>query len=814
MRSIADTFCKSKPHESGQVSVSGRLDMSRAVATAKGRDCSAYGEDSITGFGQVNVVNALRSGDRSKASCLLSRLACENNYLGGDGFLYILEYCVKAPDPLFVMETWRKMEENGVYVSERCYILIIRAFCEGGYLDEAFNFLKNIGEHHCIHAILPLYNTFLGSCVQMRSLIHVNLCLDLMDHRLVGKNEVTYWELLKLAVWQQNISAVHEIRKEYVKYYSPSIFSLRQFIWSFTRLRDLQAAYEALQHMVALAFKDNEFFYRTGKGKLSSSRLDIPVPTSGTLSLEISGDRKIENSVSLLCEDFKATDTRLADLGNSDMIGMTSREVVGVKMRSLKSHDNKLLLKVLRWSFSDVIHACAQNHNCIMAKQLMLQMQHLGLEPSSHTYDGFIRVIVSERGSRDGIELLKIMERQNLKPYDSTLATLATGCSKDLELDLAEALLERISEAPCAHSYNAYLLACGILDKPERALRILAKMKKIDVLPDIRTYELLFSLFGNVNAPYERGNFPSQVDVAKRILAIEMNMVQNGVRHSHLSMKNLLKALGAEGMIRDMMHYLNTSSNHLCLVNNDLGTAMYNIVLHSLVEAKKGRIATEVFKSMKSCGILSDAATYNILIDCCRILECYKSACAVVSMMIRDGFSPQAETYIALIKILLEGEDFDEALNLFYKASSEGIKPNILLFNTILRGAFFQDRIDVVELIMEQMQQDKIQPDPSTCSYVFSAYASSGFHNTAMEALQVLSMRMISNEESILEEKRSEYEDLILAEDLEAESRIIQLFTDYKENLAVALLNLRWTAMVGFPISWSLNKNPWAKRFE
>lgn len=71
-------------------------------------------------------------------------------------------------------------------------------------------------------------------------------------------------------------------------------------------------------------------------------------------------------------------------------------------------------------------------------------------------------------------------------------------------------------------------------------MKILAKMKHLKILPDIRTYELLFSLFGNVNAPYEEGNMLSQVDAAKRINAIEMDMAKNGVQHSHLSMKNLV----------------------------------------------------------------------------------------------------------------------------------------------------------------------------------------------------------------------------------------------------------------------------------
>ena len=55
---------------------------------------------------------------------------------------------------------------------------------------------------------------------------------------------------------------------------------------------------------------------------------------------------------------------------------------------------------------------------------------------------------------------LKVMQQKNLKPLDSTLAKLSVGCSKDLELDLAEHLLDQISECPYPYPYNAFLAAC------------------------------------------------------------------------------------------------------------------------------------------------------------------------------------------------------------------------------------------------------------------------------------------------------------------------------------------------------------------
>ncbi|KAI5341815.1 hypothetical protein L3X38_009690 [Prunus dulcis] len=72
-------------------------------------------------------------------------------------------------------------------------------------------------------------------------------------------------------------------------------------------------------------------------------------------------------------------------------------------------------------------------------------------------------------------------------------------------------------------------------------------------------------------------------------------------------------------------------------------------------------------------------------------------------------------------------------------------------------------------------------------------------------------MRMICEDGSFPEKAEFE-DDFIFAEDLEAESRIVQFLKDSEENLAVALLNLRWCAVLGFPISWSPNQSPWARR--
>lgn len=123
-----------------------------------------------------------------------------------------------------------------------------------------------------------------------------------------------------------------------------------------------------------------------------------------------------------------------------------------------------------------------------------------------------------------------------------------------------------------------------------------------------------------------------------------------------------------------------------------------------------------------------------------------------------------------------------------------------------------QGQIHVIEYIVEHMHRAKVQPDPSTIAYTFCAYEEHELYNTAIEALQVLSMRMISKNARTLKKKITVFEDLILSEEPDAELRIIRAFKAAEEFLAMALLNLRWCAIMGSTISWSPEESLWARR--
>uniref|UniRef100_A0A1D1YHD1 Pentatricopeptide repeat-containing protein At1g76280 n=1 Tax=Anthurium amnicola TaxID=1678845 RepID=A0A1D1YHD1_9ARAE len=484
---------------------------------------------------QGQIVNVLRSGDKDKASKMLLSIGKHASFLRAEDFVNILDYCARSPDPLFVLETWRIMNENAVHIDKRCWTFIIQALSNGGYLKEAFRQLTFLGENDSTQPCLQWYNIFLNGCVKSQNIAHANNCLKLMDHQLIGKSEITYWELLKLAVWQENLSLAHEIWRDLRKYYSPSIISLRKFIWSFTRLGDLQSAYIILQYMVSVAVCESDSLRKSGEGRFLSSRLDIPMPAlvdlsdgllnnkgNGFSSRKLNGNLVTTKDALGLDDDYvssrenntlgtvegnfqmrkttvtishgtpgniNATDVEkdylhMQPFSSSSFSNVIRNEHESIAVRKQpsacstemmqengtridlrKDVSSAMTRKVLRWSFSDLIHACAQCRKYNMSEQLFLQMLDLGLKPSPHTFDGFVRAIISEKGVTYAMRVVQKIEKRNLKVNDDTFSALSVGYCELLDLDMAEFLLSQISASSpkFIYPFNAFLAACDVM---------------------------------------------------------------------------------------------------------------------------------------------------------------------------------------------------------------------------------------------------------------------------------------------------------------------------------------------------------------
>jgi hypothetical protein len=63
---------------------------------------------------------------------------------------------------------------------------------------QALKLLTLLGEKETTHGVLPIFNIFLSA--SRTNLNDVGSCLEKMEGHLLGKSEITYFELLKVCV--------------------------------------------------------------------------------------------------------------------------------------------------------------------------------------------------------------------------------------------------------------------------------------------------------------------------------------------------------------------------------------------------------------------------------------------------------------------------------------------------------------------------------------------------------------------------------------------------------------------------------------
>lgn len=153
-----------------------------------------------------------------------------------------------------------------------------------------------------------------------------------------------------------------------------SIIALRKFIWSFTRLGDLKSANRTLEQLVALASRGNISIARTVYGKLYSTRLDIPVPANDGLGSTILDLRKSKQHDSCTLSPSLYLPDTISASKELKFICMDEKKAKNPEINGPNGRKHSLLMKVLRWSFNDIIHGCAKEKNYMLAWKLILQV--------------------------------------------------------------------------------------------------------------------------------------------------------------------------------------------------------------------------------------------------------------------------------------------------------------------------------------------------------------------------------------------------------------------------------------------------------
>ncbi|KAL2611007.1 hypothetical protein R1flu_022699 [Riccia fluitans] len=721
-------------------------------------------------FGQL-----LKQGEESSASKVIRDMKSLDSALTVVVCNYLLNSCSKNRNPKMAKEVWNFMRSNKVRMNSVSYGCLIGALSRGGCIDEATELLKLLSKNN--EANLVMYNTVLNGCVHKKNKVHAERCIQLMEKQGISKDERTYVELIKLSGMLGDVSATKMWWTQLAQNFTPSPTARSCYIIALCRTNELTEARQALEDMVsAYGYgKLTKSVPLEGHGRERNSDFSAEEPYFYSQEFPESENDEIARSSGtkiskVFVEDGPDYDdiTRLNTYGAAQEPHLTSSsgddedesvlfskedvEVPGFSTvfssRGMKLSDLTLTgLMELENAYNSMINAAGKAKDHILAECLFSEMRQLGLKLNIYTYNALLRAVLEGRGVKHGLRILKKMDSTGIKPDVHSLTALLEGYCRDGKLNKAHDVLDYMedsnrSQHPSCHTYNIFLNACVYLEDSDCALQVFGRMKEFGVAPDICTYIAMFTVMGSATSEPEGSSPWSQQQVAKRVTSLELDMAQSGLQHTRESFTSLMNVLGAHGLTELMLQRLKDAKSY---GDDLLDVTAYNIAILNCVNLNQVETAWKVYEQMKNAGFKPDVYTYNILINGCSHDKQMATALELVDTMRQEGLTPDVVTFNTLLKVICRSEQMDVVFDVLKEMTASGVQPDTATFNTILTSASYQKRVDVMEHMVEEMRRRNICPDHHTLLPVVSAYMQAGLTDDAVEALRVLSFRMLGS---------------------------------------------------------------------
>ncbi|GFP92215.1 pentatricopeptide repeat-containing protein at2g41720 [Phtheirospermum japonicum] len=291
----------------------------------------------------------------------------------------------------------------------------------------------------------------------------------------------------------------------------------------------------------------------------------------------------------------------------------------------------------------------------------------------------------------------------------------------------------------------------------DQARGLFFEMQKWRCKPDVETYNAL------INAHGRAGQWRWGVNIMN-------DMLRAAIPPSRTTYNNLINACGSSGNWREALKLSKQMTDNG--VGPDLVT--HNIILSAYKTGLQYSKALAYFELMKGTKVRPDTTTLNIVIDCLVKLQKHDEAIEIFNSM-RDKRSesqPDIVTYTSIMHMYSICGQVENCRAVFNTLVAEGLKPNIVSYNTLL-GAYaslglsgpassiFNEmkkergvRPDIVSYtcllnafgrsqqpekakgIFDMMRKDNCKPNLVTYNALIDAYGSNGLLAEAVELLR------------------------------------------------------------------------------
>ncbi|KAL8153645.1 hypothetical protein V2J09_011405 [Rumex salicifolius] len=356
-----------------------------------------------------------------------------------------------------------------------------------------------------------------------------------------------------------------------------------------------------------------------------------------------------------------------------------------------------------RFTYNILIHGVCKNGVVDEALRLLRQMENSGYSANVYTLTILVDGFCNSNRVDEAFRLLEEMSMKKVKPSEATYRSLVHGVFRSVEPKKALELLCRFVDQQAVMPKVACDAILHHLSNKSLAREATAFLQKVRE----KGY-VLDSSVCNITITCLIKNLP-----AIEVCQILDSFVNQDMKPALTSYLALIGALFKDGKEKEGNRYL-VEVLKTGLVSNAFS---YNMLLDCLCNNSLTDRALEIFRGMKQNKITPNLATLNTLIHGFLKAGDVTRARELLVILLEHGFKPDNFTFSSIIDGLCMKNKMEDAFDCFAEMKEWGVPPNNITYNILIRSLCVVGDVGRAVALFNEMQKTGISPD----TYTFNA---------------------------------------------------------------------------------------------
>jgi pentatricopeptide repeat protein len=346
------------------------------------------------------------------------------------------------------------------------------------------------------------------------------------------------------------------------------------------------------------------------------------------------------------------------------------------------------------------------------AVALLAEMEEVGLAPNDVSFNCMINMAAATGNFKEAWSLTEMMQRRGLKIGNFTMSILMKALKKTRSPhtnDIAKAFALLDLSGVDMHAdeavLNTVMESCMRHRELKRLETIVEKYMSSNPRPSLQTCGLLIKAYSSLN------------QLAKCRMIWEDLITKRSLTPNDWALGYMLDALVNNDHIDEAISLLNKWERTL-----PPSTYTYGTILKGLANSNQSDRAMEVYANMKEKGIRISTFIFTTLID----MQARIGAIDQVSKLVRDmqSMGYKSDDYVAsstIMKAYIVNGDIEEAFQAFRGMQKSGLACDSD-YNSILEGAIRVNRMDLADVVVEDLKESNARPSNHTLCTLMKMY--------------------------------------------------------------------------------------------